>query len=375
MEKKFIPFSETAKIGNVLYISGQVGMDEVSGELVKSSFASEAERVMQNIVKDLPLKANIEISAIARLSPEKTANIPYYHVDVFSSEPLAGNGLIVFTCTDGISKDTMQLLTKEMRQYESIFLQRLGNNRFRAWVFTCQEELNFAGHPVLGAAATLHNLETTRDSPMEWWFELNEKTVKVSTTKNNNGYDTIMNQGKAEFGKVLNEEETATILNFLNATPEDLHPGLCPTVVSTGLPYLIVPFRDNQFRARVGAPGLEEHLHRVGAKFIGLLDIKTLSIRSGDNDGLVEDAATGSLAGPAGAFLVHHGLERLDTVISISQGKNLSRNSKLYVELKSCPDTTADVFVGGSVCTIARGELDPGLMHYPLQYTLHLHRQ
>jgi predicted PhzF superfamily epimerase YddE/YHI9 len=72
---------------------------------------------------------------------------------------------------------------------------------------------------------------------------------------------------------------------------------------------------------------------------------------------LVEDIATGSLAGPSGAFLVAHGLEQAGTEIELRQGKNLGRDSKLYVQLVTCPDGTMDVMVRGSVCKIARGEM------------------
>ena len=287
--------------------------------------------------------------------------IPYYHVDVFSPEPFAGNGLIVFTEAGSFNEATMQILTQEMRQYESIFLQRMDDRVVRARIFTRSEELGFAGHPILGAAATLHDLLETDELVTEWSFIMAEKTVHVSTEKRGSRYEALMNQGKAVFGKVLDAIETASVLHFLGATPEELYPGLYPMVVSTGLPYLIIPFRNNGYRARIGAPGLEAVLHSFGAKFIGLLDIETRSIRTGDNDGSVEDIATGSLAGPAGAFLVHHGLEQADRVISFTQGRNLSRNSRLFVESRSCQDRTTDVFVGGTVCRVASGFLAPEL--------------
>ncbi|HEY4108510.1 PhzF family phenazine biosynthesis protein [Puia sp.] len=285
--------------------------------------------------------------------------IPYYHVDVFSAIPFSGNGLIVFTEAESFSAATMQTLTQEMRQFESIFLQEIRDNTIKARIFTCSEELDFAGHPVLGAAAVLHDQKYPDHKRTTWTFQLNAKTVTVTTERSASTYDAAMDQGKAEFGRTLDAAETRSILDYLNATPQDLYPGLPVTVVSTGLPYLIIPFKNNQFKANIGAPGLEEKLHHFGAKFIGLLDIETRSIRTGDNDGSVEDIATGSLAGPAGAYLVKHGLEKADQLIQLQQGKNLSRNSRLYVQLKTCSDNTHNVFVSGSVCKIARGLLEP----------------
>jgi trans-2,3-dihydro-3-hydroxyanthranilate isomerase len=287
--------------------------------------------------------------------------LPYYHVDVFSPEPLSGNGLIVFTEAGNLSANVMQRLTQEMRQFESIFLQEIDGRRVRARIFTCEEELDFAGHPVLGAAAVLHDLYKKEADTAQWIFDLNIKTATVLTQKNKTGYEAAMNQGEAEFGRVLEPEETRSILEYIDAAAEDLFPGLAPTVVSTGLPYLILPFRNHGFRAKIGAPGLEARLHSFGAQFLGLLDIETRSIRTGSNDGSVEDIATGSLAGPACAFLVKHGLEKADSLIRLEQGRNLSRDSVLFTELRKGPGPSMEVWVSGSVCKIASGMLEPNI--------------
>lgn len=290
--------------------------------------------------------------------------IPYYHVDVFSKEPFSGNGLTVFTEAEGFTKATMQNLTQEMRQFESIFLQKISTGNVRAHIFTCEEELNFAGHPILGAAATLHDLFQPVEEKTQWTFELNEKTVTVITERKDNIYEAVMNQGTAEFGKVLNVTETASILDCIGFSVEDLYPGCYPAVVSTGLPYLIIPVQRDGFKPKTGAPGLEERMQPFGAKFLGILEIPTLSIRSGDNKGAVEDIATGSLAGPVGAYLVKHGFQNPDTVIQLNQGKNLGRPSQLFVEVGKKNGRLTDVYVGGSVCKVSQSVLSKELTAY-----------
>ncbi|MFA9466639.1 MAG: PhzF family phenazine biosynthesis protein [Velocimicrobium sp.] len=48
-------------------------------------------------------------------------------------------------------------MTKEdFKQFETIFLRITGEKRFRARIFTVEEELDFAGHPILGAVSTIH---------------------------------------------------------------------------------------------------------------------------------------------------------------------------------------------------------------------------
>jgi len=293
--------------------------------------------------------------------------LPYYHVDVFSKEPFAGNGLTVFTGTEGFSKSTMLQLTQEMRQFESIFLQDLTGNKVRAYIFTCEEELDFAGHPVLGAAGTLHDLYQPGEKRAEWIFELNKKSVQVITERKGPVYEAIMNQGQAEFGQVLKETESAMLLDCIGLSPEDLYPGCYPTVVSTGLPYLIIPLQKNGFTARVRVPDLEERILPFGAKFIGILEIPSLCIRSGNNKGTSEDIATGSLAGPVGAWLVKHGFHDADTLIQLSQGTNLGRASHLFVEVKDKEGRPGDVFVGGSVCKVSQNLLSNELTEHLLR--------
>jgi PhzF family phenazine biosynthesis protein len=283
--------------------------------------------------------------------------IPYYHVDVFTDKPLSGNGLTVFTEAEQFSKSYMQRLTQEMRQFESIFLHRLTDRTIRAFVFTNEEELDFAGHPVLGAAATLHDLLPDAEPTAEWVFVLNEKEVTVTTERKGPLYKTLMNQGEAVFGKVLDAAETKMILDCLNLQADDLYPGCLPVVVSTGLPYLLIPLQQNGLKAKILVPDLEERMKPWGAKFIGTLEIPSLTIRTWDNAGTVEDVATGSLAGPSGAYLVKHGYAASNTIIQLNQGENMGRPSQLFVEVKTLPDDSENVYVGGNVCKIAHGFL------------------
>jgi len=290
--------------------------------------------------------------------------IPYYHVDVFTDKPLSGNGLTVFTEAEGFNIATMLKLTQEMRQFESIFLQRVDENSVRANIFTCEEELDFAGHPILGAAATLHDLHRTDEEQSEWIFILNERQVTVTVDRHARSYHVSMNQGTAEFGKTLNEQETALLLYSVSLTKDDLYPGLKPAVVSTGLPYLIIPLQKNGFDAKIRITDLGKKISAFGAHFIGVLEIPSMRIRSSDNMGQVEDIATGSLAGPAGAYLVKYGFQKANTLIQINQGENMGRPSKLFVEVKEENGKPADVHVSGQVVKVFQCLFDPILSAY-----------
>ncbi|MFA6456632.1 MAG: PhzF family phenazine biosynthesis isomerase, partial [Bacteroidota bacterium] len=231
------------------------------------------------------------------------------------------------------------------------------DRKVRAFIFTCEEELNFAGHPVLGAAAVLHDLLQTSQQQEEWIFVLNEKEVSVTTQKKENHYEALMNQGKVEFGKILNAEETQIILDCMNLNADDLFPGCSPMVASTGLPYLLIPLQKNGLAAKITVPDLEKKMAPFKAKFIGTIEIPSLNIRTWDNAGTVEDAATGSLAGPVGAYLVQYGFKEADKIIQLHQGKNIGRPSQLFVTIKMQAGSITDVFVGGGVCKISQSML------------------
>ena len=74
----------------------------------------------------------------------------YFQVDVFASTSLNGNGLSVFPRAEQWDAERMQAITREMRQFESIFLMHADHDGAEARIFTVEEELPFAGHPLLG---------------------------------------------------------------------------------------------------------------------------------------------------------------------------------------------------------------------------------
>ena len=43
------PYSQAVKVGNILYCSGQIGLDPVSGQMKGSDVRTQAEQVMENI--------------------------------------------------------------------------------------------------------------------------------------------------------------------------------------------------------------------------------------------------------------------------------------------------------------------------------------
>ena len=278
-----------------------------------------------------------------------------FHVDVFATRPLTGNGLTVFLGTDEWSAPVMQQLTQEMKQFESIFLSEINSAGARARIFTVEEELPFAGHPVLGAAVVLHRTQTPEAGSSSWILKLPSGDVPVRTMKRGEHYLAEMNQGAAIFGRAVAPAELQPILARLGLSSQDLAAEPSARVISTGLPYLILSVRPEALaRAAISGSDLEVLLAALGAKFVLLLDVAGREMRTWDNLGRVEDVATGSAAGPAAEYLFSLGLADPSLPIELAQGRFAGRPSEIRVRR----DTFDKLFVSGEVWPVSHGFLD-----------------
>jgi len=209
-------------------------------------------------------------------------------VDVFAKKKLAGNGLTIFYDYDLLDKSKMLSLTQEMRQFESIFVQ-VNNltSSVRAKIFTVEEELDFAGHPIIGLAAHLHE-ESGDLEPREWKIDLNKKSVQVRTKKTEQYFYASMAQGNPDFIRTLTANETKEMLFALNLNSEQLA-NYPLDVISTGLPYLIVPITSGIEHTHIRIKDFEDVLEKLDAKFVYVLDVLSFEGRTWDNKGAVED--------------------------------------------------------------------------------------
>lgn len=121
----------------------------------------------------------------------------YKHVDVFTQQPFSGNSLTVFIVSEMLKTRDMQKIAQEMRHFESIFLLPLdkSKNEYGARIFTTEEELDFAGHPLIGAACALHDEHHSNLQRSTFKFKLNTRELDIKTSKSTNYYSATMNQG------------------------------------------------------------------------------------------------------------------------------------------------------------------------------------
>jgi len=283
-----------------------------------------------------------------------TVAIPFRIVDVFTSRPLAGNQLCVVPEPIDIDDALMQAIAKEIGFSETTFVTSSGGDRYAMRIFTPDKELPFAGHPTLGTAFVMVN-EGRVTTPAIQSVEAGEIPVEVDVDSN----WAWMRQLPPVFGPEFADREL--IARAIGLTPEDLHPDLPVCTVSTGLPPTIVPVRDLETlrRAESNASAVGEAVAASGAEELYLFAVADEGVtarmfEAGFGSG--EDPATGSAAGPLGAYLAEHGLAGMPGTVMIRQGEQVGRPSELHVEAVR-EDDAWRVRVGGGVHLVGRGEL------------------
>jgi trans-2,3-dihydro-3-hydroxyanthranilate isomerase len=281
--------------------------------------------------------------------------IPFRIVDVFTDRPLAGNQLCVIPDPVDLRDDQMQAIAAEIGFSETTFVTHTEERRYSMRIFTPGLELPFAGHPSLGTAFVLIS-EGRVQSPVTQSVRARDVEIEVDVGSS----FARMAQLPPRFGPYLDDPER--VANAAGLRAGDLHPDLRPRQVWTGLNQLIVPLRDVEtvVRARANvellAPLLAEAESDTYYLFAVSGDRRAKARMFASDVGIVEDPATGSAAGPLGAYLVEQGVMQ-PGLITISQGAEIGRPSTLFVDVESGPDGWT-VHVGGGVVKVAEGAFD-----------------
>jgi predicted PhzF superfamily epimerase YddE/YHI9 len=124
------------------------------------------------------------------------------------------------------------------------------------------------------------------------------------------------------------------------------------------LRYLIVPVVPGALEKARIRTDISALVKRAGAQFAVLLDEAALEIRHWNNDGIVEDVATGSAAGTVGAYRMRYCGARSGEIFALNQGRFAGRPSLIDVKPRGTADAVHSVLVGGKVAIVGHGVLE-----------------
>ena len=285
-------------------------------------------------------------------------------VDVFTNQRFGGNPLAVFPDARGMSDAEMQSLAAEFNLSETTFVLPPEDpaHTARVRIFTRTREMPFAGHPNVGTAYVL--AQQGRDRGGKLLFEelagLVEIDVEHDATRAPVGA-TIAAPQPLSLGPELPIE---TIAACASLQPTDIRVGAHrPVAASLGNPFVIAEVEASALsRATPDFASFRQALEQEPA-LNGRLGLY-LYAHAGQGSaqarmfaplgGTIEDAATGSAAGPLGALLLSLSSDpelRLD----IHQGVVMGRPSLLRVVARRAADGIRATIAGQCV-PVLRGE-------------------
>jgi len=273
----------------------------------------------------------------------------YVVADVFTDAPLQGNQLAVFTDAREIPEDLLQPLATEMAFSETVFVYPTdGEAHVRIRIFTPASEIPFAGHPTLGTAFVL-------GQPMQLeLIAIETGAGVVPVWLEREGPKIVFGRMNQPIPAVEPFDDAAPLLGALGIERSELPVEL----YDNGMRHVYVALRsedevaaldpDQRALARVAGTAGVNCFAGAGERW------KTRMFAPGE--GVPEDPATGSAAGPLAVHLARHGRIGWGDEIRISQGAELRRPSTLHARAEGSAEAIERVEVGGSAVVVARGE-------------------
>ena len=270
-------------------------------------------------------------------------------VDVFTETALSGNQLAVFSNATGMPEATMQALAQEIGFSETTFVlppEVGGDVRMR--IFTPARELPFAGHPTLGTAFALAG-------------PLQSVLIRIETAAGIIPVALEREGAKVVFGRM--EQPLPSVAPFAAAgqllEALGVERSVLPVeVYDNGVQHVFVAVETfaEVAAARPDLQALESVLGETGVSVFALDGQRAKTRVFFPEIGMVEDAATGSAAGPLAVHLARHEALAWGQALTISQGEEIGRPSTLYAWAHGSAAGVERVEVGGSALVVGRGE-------------------
>jgi trans-2,3-dihydro-3-hydroxyanthranilate isomerase len=245
-----------------------------------------------------------------------------------------------------------------------------GSGRSGLRVFTPSAEIPFGGHSVLGATFAMGHLGL-RDmaaTPDHFTWELEAGQYEVVTSlEDGNAIYSLKLDAPVFMGQYFHRGKVARTLGL----PEDdiAITGLPCEVISTGLPFHIVPLASLEAMERII---LRHRDADAIARDLGFGDLFVFTCETVNSDatvhcrmfapyfGIPEDAASGTATGALVAYLVKHRLIKYNSRVRIisEQGLEMGRPSRLIAEAGISGGQATDIQVGGQCVLVGSGSIN-----------------
>jgi PhzF family phenazine biosynthesis protein len=278
--------------------------------------------------------------------------LAYRIVNVFArAGRLTGNPLCVFEEGSGLDDATMQALARQFNLSETTFILPSAKATARVRIFTPSYEMPFAGHPTLGTAFVVRELQGAGDAVA---LEMKAGIIPVNAKGNRWTLQAVQPTSRAV------ELTRAELEQILGLEAGDV--AEWPLWVSAGKEQLVVPLASRaavqRARPRADAFSRLKSVDGQSMAYVFHDDGKDVEARFFFPSGpaILEDPATGSAcANLGGWFSVIEA--RTPIKRTVAQGEAVKRPSTLYLNVE-WDASNPRIFVGGDVIELGRGTVN-----------------
>ena len=299
--------------------------------------------------------------------------LTFHTCDVFTDRAFAGNPLALVLGADGLSTAQMQTLAREFNLSETIFVQRPVNpaHTARVRIFFPTAEIPFAGHPTIGCAIHLA-VAMGGDGDFDRDLVLEEEAGLVPVRVSRRGgrcraefVAPVVPHGVTDAPDHAAALDPARLAAALGLKGGEIGFGAhSPGLWQGGPRFLYVPVGTRKIlaRARPTEP------HWSGQMQAGGVDSLYLYTPGAGCDyqarmfsptaGIPEDPATGSASAILAAQLLAAGaLAEGDTQISLHQGIEMGRPSRIGLTVRVSGGALSEVRISGSAVPVSEGRV------------------
>lgn len=257
----------------------------------------------------------------------------------------------------------MQSIAKEFGYSETVFLSKNDEAEFRVKFFTPLNEVDMCGHATIAFTQTLidNGLVTLKDG----WNTLNVKInlgiMPIYIFKEGNFTDIFMQQDTPKLENiVINPEE---VLKTMGLSLNSLNQKYPIIKGYTGLWDLFIPLNsvedlENIVMNKELMLKMSEKHNFISFHPFVLLDNNTARVRNfAPICGIDEESATGTSNGALSYLLYSEKVLEIDTLLSVSQGKEMKRESEIKAKILSDNNGGIKVLVGGTAKKFLEGTI------------------
>ena len=257
----------------------------------------------------------------------------------------------------------MQSIAREFGYSETVFLSKSDKSEFKVKFFTPLSEVDMCGHATIAFTQTLidNKLIGLKNGWNTLNVEINLGIMPIYIFKDGNFTDIFMQQDAPKLEKIVVDPED--VLKTMGLSLNSLNKKFPIIKGYTGLWDLFIPLNsvedlENIVMNKESMLKMSKKYNFISFHPFVLLDKNRARVRNfAPICGIDEESATGTSNGALSYLLYSEKVLNIDTLLCVSQGKEMKRESEIKVKILSDNNDKIKVLVGGTAKKFLEGTI------------------